>query len=80
MPTSGKSCGSATEKSTPLSAGTYICATLSSSPSRLAALPPSQYCRLCTKARASCARAGVIGMLAAPGVMMQTRALGLGLA
>ena len=55
MPTSGNSCGSSTSRSTPLSAGVYALAVLSSRFSRFSALPPSQYCRLCTKLRASCA-------------------------
>jgi hypothetical protein len=53
MPTSGKSWGSRTSMSAPFSAGTYASAVLSSRFSRFSAFPPSQYCRLCTKLRAS---------------------------
>ena len=52
---SGNSSGSATSKSSPLSAGTYSLVTLRSRLCRLPLLPPVQYCRLVTKLRASCA-------------------------
>mmetsp|Transcript_295 Transcript_295/g.866 ORF Transcript_295/g.866 Transcript_295/m.866 type:complete len:267 (-) Transcript_295:169-969(-) len=56
MPTSGNVTGSETFAiSTSWSAGVYACAIVQRKLSRLSVLPPSQYCRLSMKLRASCA-------------------------